>query len=97
MSEEIKYCEVCGATATSGVRDIKEVDPTTDEEGQSWRRWDYDGPAHFYCDTHKRESRQTFQHPPSAEEATQIAISEQLAQMRLIIRNPPKGKADEKT
>lgn len=66
-------CEVCGKAATVGVRDIT-VDKSA---GLAWAERKPLGPAHFFCDDHKRDGLEIdistsglYELPPNNEDDT---------------------------
>ena len=51
---DLPPCEICGSPSVCGVNDLRETVNTT-----LWKTWEKEGPAHFYCEGHKRGSRMT--------------------------------------
>jgi len=49
-----RYCEICDAPATTGVRDSRQV---TEPDDDGYCVWRPDGPWRFYCEEHKRLPR----------------------------------------
>ena len=55
MATDKPMCEVCGAPATCSVRDIVDVSDPFDNNGSLV--YEPDGPMHWFCREHQRESR----------------------------------------
>lgn len=51
MTEQ-PQCEQCDEPATRTDRKLKEGEPVTDEKGQKWATWEYDGPRQYWCEDH---------------------------------------------
>lgn len=60
-------CEVCKQQAVEAIQDLRDIEPVPNEKGELWARWKGDGPAHFFCKEHVRESKMTYL--PSRSEA----------------------------
>ena len=54
MDEQPK-CEVCGALAACGVRDVRQGDPL-EAFRTGYVSWEPKGPPHVFCDRHVRDS-----------------------------------------
>lgn len=50
-----ELCEVCGNQAVKRIQDVREV-----KSRSGARRWEKDGPVHFYCCEHTREFVATY-------------------------------------
>jgi hypothetical protein len=52
----MQKCEICGENATHGVQDLKRFDNML----SGFAEYVIDGLPHYFCETHKRDSRESF-------------------------------------
>jgi hypothetical protein len=84
----MRKCDVCEKDATDAARDLREIDPTEDENGQKWRDWEDASDWRYGCDKHPPAPSRTFYlDGTSASEIQQMRLGQAWATALLFTRN----------